>query len=126
MVKKPRKKSKKMPAVPTLGDVLHDLENMELVQDGSQANTSIPTTIGLSTITRFDVDSTNPPIRSTDPFWRDFMQNLKDLERLKIIESEIYNIRTRLAVERQDAANHNEELRQNIEKQKAVLTKVPK
>lgn len=123
MVKKPRKKAKKVPVAPTLVDVLHDLENIE---DGNQVNSAIPTGIDISALTRLGLDPSNQPTRSTDPFWREFMQNLKDLERLKIIETEIYNIRTRLAMERQDVANYNEQLRQDIENQRKALPTNPK
>lgn len=125
MVKKARKKNKKTPACPSLEEMLHDLEHLEFPND-DEASTTTPfsTSISLSTLLRLGFDPENYSNRYNNPFWHKFMQNLKDLERLKTIEKEISNISNKLVLEKQKTESQTENLRRDIEKQKALLAKI--
>lgn len=127
MVKKPRKKIKKPPTVPSLDEVLQDLKNVRLVADDAPTITTSNFTINnIAALMQLGFNTETVQNRYDNPFWNEFMQKLKDLERLKIIENEIANIHARLALEKQETQEKTEQLRRDIEKKKAILAKIKK
>lgn len=114
-----------MPAPPTLEEVLHDLENFEFISNAASAITTLPAALNF-TFPRLRLDSGIPLIRLSDPFWCDFMQNLKDLERMRIIEDEVCKIRSKLSLEKEETANQSEQLQKTLTTQLSTVSNVEK